>query len=43
MMKTRRRALLGWAAAALVLGVTFAAYLNPHLAVTLANQLWSCF
>ncbi len=21
----------------------FAAYLNPHLAVTLANQLWSCF
>jgi hypothetical protein len=42
MMKTRR-ALLGWAAAAVVLGVTFAAYLNPHLAVTLANQLWSCF
>jgi len=42
MMRTRR-ALLGWAAAAVVLGVTFAAYLNPHLAVALANQLWSCF
>ena len=41
MMRTRRA--LAWTAAAAVLALTFAAYLNPHLAVTLANQLWSCF
>jgi Na+/H+-dicarboxylate symporter len=40
-MRTRRALL--WTAAALALGLTFAAYLNPHLAVSLANQLWSCF
>ena len=27
----------------LALAAVFAAYLNPHLAVELANQLWSCF
>jgi hypothetical protein len=35
-----------WAAVAcalLVLGVTFLAYLSPHLAVDLANRLWACF
>lgn len=31
------------AAAALALALTFAAYLNPHLAVDLANQFWACF
>jgi hypothetical protein len=32
-----------WGAALLALTAVFAAYLNPHLAVELANQLWSCF
>jgi hypothetical protein len=27
----------------IVLGAVFAAYLNPHLAVDLANRVWSCF
>ena len=27
----------------LVLGLVFLAYLNPDMAFTLANQLWSCF
>jgi hypothetical protein len=42
-MKLRTR-MLAWGAAvagALVLG--FAAYLNPHLAVELANTVWACF
>jgi type II secretory pathway component PulM len=39
----RLRRALAWAAAALVLALVFAAYLNPHLAVTLANELWNCF
>ena len=30
------------AAAAALAGV-FAAYLNPHLVVDLANQVWACF
>ena len=28
---------------AVSLGLTFLAYLNPHLAVDLANRLWACF
>ena len=36
------RALL-WAVVAAALAAVFAAYLNPHLAVELANQVWSCF
>ena len=37
-----RRLVLGAAvAAALLMG--FGAYLNPHLAVELANTLWACF
>jgi hypothetical protein len=44
MMRRRRLApLAGWALAALVLGLVFAAYLRPELALTLANQLWNCF
>jgi hypothetical protein len=31
------------AAAALALGAVFLAYLDPHLAVDLANRVWSCF
>ena len=37
-----RRA-LGLAAAALALGAVFLTYLDPHLAVDLANRVWSCF
>jgi hypothetical protein len=40
-MNTRRA--LGWAVALLVLALVFAAYLNPHLAVDLANRVWACF
>ena len=29
--------------AAAALAAVFAAYLNPHLAVDLANRVWSCF
>lgn len=42
-MTIRLRPLLAWAAAAVVLALVFAAYLDPHLAVDLANRLWSCF
>lgn len=41
-MSIARRTLL-WAAALAVLALVFAAYLNPHLAVDLANRVWSCF
>ena len=37
-----QRVALG-AAAATALGLVFASYLNPHLAVDLANFVWSCF
>ena len=40
-MKMRRA--LVWAASAAALLLVFAAYLRPALAMTLANQLWSCF
>lgn len=42
---TRRTAprLLAWTAALAVLALVFAAYLNPHLAVDLANRVWACF
>ncbi len=32
-----------WAAVLAALAAVFAAYLNPHLTVDLANRLWSCF
>ena len=32
-----------WSIAGAVLGLVFAAYLDPHRAVELANRLWSCF
>ena len=40
-MKLRRAA--AWTAAGVTLGLVFAAYLRPELAMTLANQLWACF
>lgn len=36
------RAAIGLAAA-LALGLVYAAWQNPHLAVDLANAVWSCF
>jgi len=44
-MKAPKR-LARWAFAlglVLLLGTVFMAYLNPHLAVDLANRLWACF
>ena len=40
---TRRRRLAVSLAVGLALGLGFAAYLQPGLAVDLANQLWNCF
>jgi len=37
------RPTLAWTAVGAVLGVVFAAYLRPELALTLATQLWNCF
>jgi hypothetical protein len=34
--------LLGWAGAAAVLALVFAAYLDPHTMVDLSNRVWSC-
>ena len=34
---------VAWAAAGALLLLVFAAYLEPDLAMTLANQLWACF
>jgi len=42
-MKTRWVRVGVWGAALLALAAVFAAYLNPHLAVELANQAWACF
>ncbi|MEN9628316.1 MAG: hypothetical protein RJA10_1543 [Pseudomonadota bacterium] len=36
-------ALLAWGGALMVLALVFSAYLNPHVAIDLANRLWSCF
>ena len=40
-MKLRRAFVLAISAGVLLL--VFAAYLRPDVAMTLANQLWSCF
>ena len=32
-----------WGLGAVVLLLTFLAYLNPHMALDLANRLWACF
>ncbi|HZF80793.1 MAG TPA: hypothetical protein VEZ89_13500 [Rubrivivax sp.] len=39
----RKTRIVAWAAASLVLALVFAAYLDPHVMVALANQLWACF
>lgn len=33
---------LAWAGAAVVLGLVFAAYLDPHTVRALADKAWSC-
>jgi len=33
----------GWAAAAVALALVSLGYLNPHLMLDLAAQLWACF
>ncbi|MFZ2652595.1 MAG: hypothetical protein WA210_21045 [Burkholderiaceae bacterium] len=40
-MKPRRFAL--WTCTGLLLALVFMAYLRPEVAMTLAQQLWSCF
>jgi len=40
-MKANARTVL-WLAAGLVLAGVFAAYLDPHVVVDLANRVWSC-
>jgi hypothetical protein len=41
-MRRSLRFSLGLLAAATLAGVFFS-YLNPHLAVDLANRVWACF
>jgi hypothetical protein len=40
---TRPQRWLAWSAALLALAAVFAAYLDPHLVVDLANRVWTCF
>ncbi len=42
-MKLRGRSVVAVAAVAAGLLLVFWAYLNPHLALELANTLWACF
>lgn len=39
----RRWRLLGWTLVLAVLGLVFATYLRPELALDLAGRLWACF
>ena len=34
---------LMWGAAGVALALVFFAYLQPHMALALATQLWNCF
>ena len=42
-MRAIHKRWLGWAGALLALAAVFTLYLNPDVAVTLANQIWNCF
>ena len=42
-MNARWQRIAAWAAALAALAAVFVAYLNPHLAVDLANRVWACF
>jgi len=39
----RRRKLLAWCGAVIVLLAVFALYTRPDFLVTLSNQIWACF
>jgi hypothetical protein len=43
MRRLRPRRLALWLGALALLLVVFALYMRPDMAVTLANQIWSCF
>jgi hypothetical protein len=40
---TRPLRIAAWLLASLVLAAVFLSYLDPHLAVDLANRVWACF
>jgi hypothetical protein len=42
-MRTSMKRWLAWSGAALALAAVFMLYINPDVAVTLANQIWNCF
>ena len=42
-MRAVHKRWLAWGGALIALGAVFMLYLNPDLAVTLANQIWNCF
>ena len=42
-MNLRWRRVAAWSAATVALAAVFVSYLNPHLAVDLANRVWACF
>ena len=42
-MRPRWMHAAAWVLALAALAAVFAAYLNPHLAVDIANFVWSCF
>jgi hypothetical protein len=42
MSKQTGKKLLVWASASAVLLLVFAAYLQPEVVMTLANQIWFC-
>jgi len=42
-MRALHKRWLGWAGVLLALAAVFMLYLNPDVAVTLANQIWNCF
>jgi len=37
------RRMAAWALAVVVLAAVFASYLNPHMALDIANRVWACF
>lgn len=37
------RRVAAWTVAAAVLALVFVSYLNPHLALDIANRIWACF
>ena len=37
------RRVAAWATAVGVLAAVFASYLNPHMALDIANRVWACF